>query len=102
MCRGFVVLLVLFVLVLACPGCRGGNDAGGGKMTVEEMTEGANAAYDRALQEGQPRESAVIAAAEVFRSQESVASASVLGPDSLRVVFKDGNDLVVTLEKGRP
>jgi len=101
MYRGFLVLLVLLMLVPAMPGCRGGDGAGGGQPAVEEMTKGANEAYGRALDEGQPKESAVIAAAEVFRNQEGVVSATVLGPDSLRIVFKDGSDLVVVLGKER-
>ena len=39
--------------------------------------------------------------ARFLRAQKNVAEVKVLGPDAVRVVFTDGNDLVMFLSKGR-
>ncbi|MBI5896608.1 MAG: hypothetical protein HZB24_11605 [Desulfobacterales bacterium] len=71
------------------------------QMSVEEMTVEAQARYRRAVEAGWSKDRAVEEVARFLRDQKNVATVKVLGPDSVRVVFTDGNDLVMFLSKGR-
>lgn len=110
MCRNFVFALACLFLLAGPPGCmskdRTGNErpavmASDSQMSVEEMAGEAHARYRRAVEEGRSKDQAVEEVARFLRAQKNVAGVKVLGPDSVRVVFTDGNDLVMFLSKGR-
>lgn len=79
-----------------------GREMGGGKMpSVEEIANRANVVYGQSLEQGRSKEDAVQEVIRFLKSQESVDDAKVMGSDSVRVYFKDGNDLLLMLGKNR-
>jgi hypothetical protein len=73
----------------------------GKNMTVEEIARKAESVYEQALKEGVPKEKALERSMEFVRAQEIVDSVSIAGPNTLKVIFKDGNDLYMLLGRNR-
>jgi hypothetical protein len=108
--KGIMVTLVCIVLIAGFASCSMKSRSGGGsftktsterQLTVEEMSQEAEAMYQRSFAEGRSKDLAVLEAADYLRRQKNVAEVKVLGSDSLRVIFTDGNDLVMLLGRGR-
>lgn len=70
-------------------------------MTVEEMIHEAHAIYQGALKDGKSKEQAVNKAAEFLRAQKNVSLVVVTGSDTIKVIFTDGNDLLILLGRER-
>ena len=70
-------------------------------MTVEEMTREAHSLYQSALKDSKSKEQAVNKAAEFLRAQKNVSLVIVTGSDTIKVIFTDGNDLLMFLGRER-
>ena len=70
-------------------------------MTVEVMTREAYTIYQRALKDGKSKEQAVNKTAEFLRAQKNVSLVIVTGSDTIKVIFTDGNDLLMLLGRER-
>lgn len=101
------IVLLFFLCLLCClPAClrhipEAGAENKGKTMTVEEIARQAESVYEQALKEGASKEKALVRVMEFVRAQEIVDSVSIAGPKTLKVIFKDGNDLYMLLGRDR-
>lgn len=70
-------------------------------LSVEEIANQASALYDQSLEQGGSKEDAIKEVVHFLKSQGNVSDAKATGSDSVRVYFKDGNDLLLLLGKNR-
>ena len=101
-------IILLFFLCLLCSlsACllhvpEAGSEDKGKTMTVEEIARQGESVYEQALKEGSPKEKAMERVMEFVKAQKIVDSVSIAGPNTLKVIFKDGNDLYMLLGRDR-
>jgi hypothetical protein len=101
-----MVLFSLFCFLCCLPACllhapEAGSEMNGKTMTVEEIARHAESVYEQALKDGAPKQQALERVMEFVRAQEIVDTVSIAGPNTLKVIFKDGNDLYMLLGRER-
>jgi hypothetical protein len=107
--RLYVLVILIGVVSLACAFQSAQTDTraisretGGTKLLgVEEIASRASSLYNQSLEQGRSKEDAVRDVVRFLKSQGCVTDAEVMGSDSVRVYFKDGNDLLLLLGKNR-
>lgn len=103
------VAILIGIVSLACASQSAQTDtrttdyeAGAGKMlSVEEIANRASVVYGQSLDQGRSKADAVQDVIGFLKSQGTVSDAKAMGSDSVRVYFRDGNDLLLLLGKNR-
>jgi CRISPR/Cas system-associated protein endoribonuclease Cas2 len=70
-------------------------------MTVEEIAREAYTIYERVLKDGNSKEQAVNKVGEFLRAQKNISLVVITGSDTIKVIFTDGNDLLMLLGRER-
>jgi hypothetical protein len=99
-----VLVMLVGILSLACASQSaqtGTSTIGGETGGVEEIANRASILYDQSIEQGRTKEDAVQGVVGFLKSQGTVRDAKATGSNSVRVYFKDGNDLLLLLGKNR-
>jgi hypothetical protein len=70
-------------------------------MSVEELSNRAQVMFNQSVKDGRSREDAVQEVAAFLKSQPNVSDVRVTGSDTIRVFFRDGNDILLLLGQDR-
>lgn len=105
---GNIVLFILSVIMLISLNCcltfsseQQKRSVDEKSMTIEEIAKKANVIYGDQLRAGENKEMAVKKVVEFLQSRKNVKEVKVIGSQTLRVFFTDGNDLLMMLGKDR-
>jgi hypothetical protein len=70
-------------------------------MPVEQLVEKAGTLYNDYLEKGLTPKNAVMKVSDYLKSDQNIKEATVTGSNSIKVLFKDGNDLLILLGQSR-
>ncbi len=70
-------------------------------MSVEQLVAKAETLYNGYLEKGLTPEDAAKKVSDYLKSQQNIKEATLTGSSSIKVLFKDGNDLLILLGQKR-
>lgn len=105
--KGYVLVMLMGLMILACASQAPATDTSsaqntGGKVySIEELSNQAQVLYNQSLKGKCSKEEAVQSVVKFLRAQTNVKDLRVTGTDTVRVFFKDGDDIILMLGRDR-